>query len=76
MILFGASGHAKVIIDLLLKSGHTIDFLVDARQIDEGLMGYEVKSEEALSTHHDHEIIISIGVNKTRRTMNLSDLIC
>ena len=30
MILFGASGHAKVIIDILLKAGEKVEYLVDA----------------------------------------------
>ena len=43
MILYGASGHAKVIIDTLEALGKHIDWIVDDDEIREELLGYKVK---------------------------------
>ena len=42
MYLYGASGHAKVIIDILEASGEKIDGLVDDSLEVEQLQGYPV----------------------------------
>ena len=43
MILYGASGHAKVIIDTLEALGKRIDWIVDDDENRKELLGYEVK---------------------------------
>ena len=43
MILYGASGHAKVIIDILEANGQKIDFIVDDNPALTELLGYEVR---------------------------------
>ena len=40
MILYGASGHAKVIIDILEDLGTPSDFLVDDNPSISSLLGY------------------------------------
>ena len=57
MVLYGASGHAKVIIDILEANGETIDFIVDDNPELTDLMGYEVRR----NTGKYDEMIISIG---------------
>ena len=57
MILYGASGHAKVIIDILEANGQKIDFIVDDNPSLIELLGYEVRR----NTGKYDEAIISIG---------------
>lgn len=63
MILYGASGHAKVIIDILEANGIEIDYIVDDNPAIVELLGYEVRRN---SGAYD-EAIISIGSNEIRR---------
>lgn len=63
MYLYGASGHAKVIIDILEASGEKIDGLVDDNPEEVQLQGYPVWHESKdLSP-----FIVSIGVNAIRK---------
>jgi sugar O-acyltransferase (sialic acid O-acetyltransferase NeuD family) len=66
MILYGASGHAKVVIEILEKSGIRIDELFDDNQLILSLCGYtcSVYSKEKIL---NNQLIISIGENKTRK---------
>lgn len=66
MILFGASGHAKVIIDVLERSGQTIDFLVDSNPGLTSLLGYKVYTADRAPVC-DQPVIISIGNNAIRK---------
>lgn len=63
MYLFGASGHAKVIIDILKAQGIEINGLVDDNPDVNELQGYPVK--------HGHSglspFIVSIGSNAIRK---------
>lgn len=65
MYLYGASGHAKVIMDILRASGKEIKALVDDNPDINELCGIEVV--------HNHEglspFIVSIGDNKTRKVV-------
>ncbi len=68
MILFGASGHAKVIIDILEKQGVKVDFLVDANPTIKSLQSYQVKPDADFEIDSiTSEIIISIGSNHIRK---------
>lgn len=67
MILFGASGHAKVIIDILEKNGTVIDFLVDANSELKELQSYQVVHGDAFVSNSDNEVIVSIGSNRIRK---------
>lgn len=71
MYLFGASGHAKVIIDILHSQNEEVKSLVDDNKSITELVGYPV-------LHHAeglNPIIISIGDNKIREKVynKLSD---
>lgn len=63
MFLYGASGHAKVIIDILNANGIKIEGLVDDNPEITDLLGYPVFHQYA-----DHSpLIISIGNNSIRK---------
>ena len=65
MILYGASGHAKVIIDILNVNGVTIDYIVDDNEALTSLLGYEVRRD---CGHYD-TAIVSIGDGKIRKAI-------
>jgi len=65
--LYGASGHAKVIIDILERNGITISGLVDSNPEIKTLMGYEVKSGLGEISQADYNVLISIGNNTVRK---------
>lgn len=69
MILFGASGHAKVILDILEKLDIEIRFLVDQNPKIKNLQGYEVITEGDNRLVIDDNVIISIGSNAIRKAM-------
>lgn len=63
MILYGASGHAKVIIDILEANGRKIDFIVDDDPSLTDLLGYEVRR----NTGEYDEAIVSVGSCEIRK---------
>ena len=63
MYLYGASGHAKVIIDILEASGVRIDGLIDDNPNINQLRGYPVRHTFA----EESPFIISIGANHIRK---------
>ncbi|OEK05198.1 acetyltransferase [Roseivirga misakiensis] len=69
MILYGASGHAKVIIDILEKEGIEVDFLVDADRSITELQSYKVIHEPDYKEKESDEVIISIGSNLIRKKL-------
>ena len=63
MYLYGASGHAKVIIDILRANNETIEALFDDNEAVHNLLGYPVlRSSEVRGP-----LIISIGSNNIRQ---------
>lgn len=63
VIVLGAGGHAKVVIDLLLKLGRTVVAAVEptptqARQ----LLGVPVEDEEIVSAQRPDEIDLALGI--------------
>lgn len=63
MYLYGASGHAKVIIDILKSQNKEIDGLVDDNEAIKEIVGYPVSQ----TLPDKKSVIISIGANKTRK---------
>ena len=63
MILYGASGHCKVIIEILEALGERIDFVVDDNPELSELLGYEVRR----NTGNYDEALISIGSAQIRK---------
>lgn len=63
MYLYGASGHAKVIIDILTAQGVSVHGLFDDNEAIQGLLSYPVlRTDRVISP-----LIISVGDNKTRK---------
>lgn len=63
MYLYGASGHAMVIMDILKANGFCIDGLVDDNPDRDELLGYPVYHGKQDAS----PLIISIGSNKIRK---------
>ena len=63
MYLYGASGHARVIIDILNASGITVDGMFDDDCSINSLMSIPVKHE----WNGESPIVVSIGNNVTRK---------
>lgn len=70
MYLYGASGHAKVIIDMLERSGIEVHGLFDDNPAIAALLGYPCLGPYAAYPHPiQAELIISIGDNHIRKTI-------
>ena len=63
MILYGASGHCRVVIDIVEALGLPIDYIVDDNPELHELLGYEVRRN--LGKYND--AIVTIGQNWTRK---------
>ena len=68
MILFGASGHSKVILDILISNGVKVDLIIDDHPKTREILGVAV--EKNTVTDFDQEAIISIGNNHTRKIIS------
>lgn len=67
MILFGASGHARVIMDIVQKKGITVSYLLDDDPGVKELLGKQVITfTPALDLTNEH-LVVSIGANKIRK---------
>lgn len=63
MYLYGASGHAKVIIDILKSQGIVVEAIYDDNENIHELLGIKVLQHEEIAS----PLIISIGNNKIRK---------
>jgi len=64
MFLYGAGGHAKVIIDILKSNGITVSEIFDDDPAIESFMGIPVSHDRVCSP-----LIISIGDNRVRKAI-------
>ena len=67
MNLYGASGHAKVVIDILMKSNQNIEKVFDDNEGIKEILGISVFSTNNIISS---ELIISIGNNKIRKDIS------
>ena len=67
MYLYGASGHARVIIEILEKNGVKIHGLFDDNFGIKNLLDYPVLGSPDTNTTVEEEVIVSIGTNTIRR---------
>lgn len=67
MFLYGASGHAKVVIDCLLDLGHEITGIFDDYSDLMSLNGYDVLGEYDKEEDPDQQIVVTVGDNITRK---------
>jgi sugar O-acyltransferase (sialic acid O-acetyltransferase NeuD family) len=68
--LFGASGHAKVIIDIIECNGFDVGYIFDDNTTLENFMGRKVHSVYNMELLNTNPIIISIGDNKVRKEIH------
>ena len=68
MVLYGASGHAKVIIDILEKNKINISYIIDDNTQITSLNKYIVQHN--INGIGDEPLIISIGNNKIRKSIS------
>ena len=71
MYLYGASGHAKVIIEILENSGIPVNGLIDDNEKITNLLGYKCNTFNSNIIKGDSLIVISIGNNAIRK--NIAD---
>jgi acetyltransferase EpsM len=64
--IYGASGHGKVILDVLEKNKIPVQGFIDDNITSDQFMGYEVLSPEQV-IHSSEQVILAIGDNATRR---------
>lgn len=70
MILIGASGHAKVILDILLCNGITVEKIIDADPAVEEIFGIPVEKEKnEPEISGVREALIAIGNNCIRKNI-------
>ncbi|MDO8316198.1 MAG: acetyltransferase [Flavobacterium sp.] len=68
MYLYGASGHCKVIIDIIASTQElTIKGIVDDHPKQEVLYGIPVFNTNSVETFSDKQLIVSVGDNSTRK---------
>lgn len=66
MFLYGASGHARVIIEILEKNGVKIHGLFDDNIDVKSLLDYPVFVPPDSNKTIEEEVIVSVGINATR----------
>lgn len=68
MILFGSGGHAKVILDILMRNGQQVEKILDDHPGVTELFGIPVyKTETSRQPESSAEAIIAIGHNAIRK---------
>ena len=70
IVLYGASGHCKVIIELLLSSDKfKINSIIDDNENTKNVFNYDVKHSKQFEFKHDLNYFISIGNNRVRKNL-------
>ncbi len=70
MYLYGASGHGKVVADILLSLGNNISAIYDDNPKEDSILGISVLHTDQLATENNANCIISIGNNKARKDIS------
>jgi len=76
VVIIGAGGHAKVIADIVIKSGdNVVGFLDDNVDIGTDILGYKILGKVELcqtiaNEHKAFKFIIGIGSNNIRRVIS------
>jgi acetyltransferase EpsM len=73
--IYGASGHSKVIIEIIEKSGGIIKGLFDDDRHKKTLLDYEVTNDQSIFELTDVDWIIGIGDNPTRKKVAEGNLL-
>ena len=66
--LFGASGHCKVVIDVIASAQELlVNGIVDDQPLIETLYGIPIFNTNCFATFSDKQFIVSVGNNRTRK---------
>ncbi|MEI7508611.1 MAG: acetyltransferase [Flavobacterium sp.] len=68
--LFGASGHGKVIIDILKSNSVHVDVVIDDNPKEATIMGVSIIKTSNINFDGINNLIISIGNNKIRKKIS------
>lgn len=68
--LYGASGHAKVIIDILKSNAVTIEAIIDDNPKNETILGISIIKTINFDLKNLNNCIISIGNNRVRKILS------
>jgi len=69
--LFGASGHGKVILDILQTAEQFVDVVYDDNPKQPSLLGVPIVPASVLDSDKIDSLILSIGNNKVRKRLSL-----
>lgn len=69
LYLYGASGHAKVVIEIAEQNGFAIGGLIDANPAIKSLCNYPVSTELPAASFEGQGFVITIGNNKIRKRL-------
>ena len=69
IVLFGASGHCKVVIDILQSNNEIITAIIDDKPKTAQLLGIEIYRSDAYSLAEESKLIIAIGDNTIRKAI-------
>lgn len=69
LLLFGAGGHAKVVLDCVLESGNTVEGIFDDDEDLVSLNGTSVLGEYDSKELSDLKMIVSVGDNRLRKNI-------
>ena len=69
LYLYGASGHCKVVMDILQENGEHITAIIDDDPFKEELLGIAVFHSSKLIFGNDDTVIITIGDNGVRKNI-------
>lgn len=68
MIVFGASGHSKVVLDVLLSNGIEVEMVIDDAPKTSEIFGIRV--EKAKDVSQDQDAVIAVGSNISRKKIS------
>jgi sugar O-acyltransferase (sialic acid O-acetyltransferase NeuD family) len=67
MVIYGASGHGKVIAEILEKCGATNIIFVDDFPVGDSFMGYTLLHSSKLLDLDEQEMLVAVGNNNIRQ---------
>jgi sugar O-acyltransferase (sialic acid O-acetyltransferase NeuD family) len=70
VILYGASGHCKVIVDIFINNNITIDYILDDNDKTITILNKPVLHSSKYNLQQSDEVILSIGNNKVRKKLS------
>lgn len=69
--IFGAGGHGKVVLDILLAQGARVDGFIDSAPKLPDVCGVPVLKESDVEPDSEFQLVVAIGANHTRRDIVL-----